>query len=161
MASLIFFAYEKILEDYESGKSTNLNRYLEILEYFTEHKYFNLRDAVVSSLEDFGISPELAQQPMKHLSGGQKRYVEMTRMMFSQADILLIDEPTNHMDYRGKRALHRLDEKHLASSCCRYSRQRRAQNVSKNYWVKDQKMHVFKGNYNDYIKQMPRKHSAR
>ncbi|MCA9373146.1 ABC-F family ATP-binding cassette domain-containing protein, partial [Candidatus Woesebacteria bacterium] len=148
-----FFAYEKILEDYESGKSTNLNRYLEILEYFTEHKYFNLRDAVVSSLEDFGISPELAQQPMKHLSGGQKRYVEMTRMMFSQADILLIDEPTNHMDYRGKERFIAW-MKSISQAVVVVTHDRDVlKNVSKIIELKDQKMHVFKGNYNDYIKQ--------
>lgn len=148
-----FFAYEEILEDYESGKSTNLNRYLEVLEYFTEHKYFNLRDAVFSRLEDFGISPELAQQPMKHLSGGQKRYVEMTRMMFSQADILLIDEPTNHMDYRGKERFIAW-MKSISQAVVVVTHDRDVlKNVSKIIELKDQKMHVFKGNYNDYIKQ--------
>ncbi len=148
-----YFEYQTFLEEYESGQNTNLNRYLEILEYFTEHKYFNLREAVISSLEDFGISAAMIHQPLKHLSGGQKRYVEMTRMMFSQADILLIDEPTNHMDYKGKeRFITWMRSIPQAVVVITHDRDV-LKNVTKIIELKDRKMHFFKGNYYNYIKQ--------
>ncbi len=37
-------------------------------------------------------------QPLGTLSGGQRRRVELTRILFSDADVLLLDEPTNHLD---------------------------------------------------------------
>ncbi|MDR0944720.1 MAG: ATP-binding cassette domain-containing protein [Bifidobacteriaceae bacterium] len=40
---------------------------------------------------------ELAQQ-ISTLSGGQRRRVELARVLFSGADVLLLDEPTNHLD---------------------------------------------------------------
>jgi ATPase subunit of ABC transporter with duplicated ATPase domains len=45
-----------------------------------------------------GIEERLLAQPLKTLSGGQRRRVELARIIFSGADILLLDEPTNHLD---------------------------------------------------------------
>ncbi|HEY0905444.1 MAG TPA: ABC-F family ATP-binding cassette domain-containing protein [Marmoricola sp.] len=45
-----------------------------------------------------GIEDRLLGQPLHTLSGGQRRRVELARIIFSGADILLLDEPTNHLD---------------------------------------------------------------
>ncbi len=37
-------------------------------------------------------------QPLRTLSGGQRRRVELSRILFSGAQTLLLDEPTNHLD---------------------------------------------------------------
>ena len=50
----------------------------------------------------FQISNEQAHLPSERALGWKKRYVELTRLMYSQSDLFLIDEPTNHMDYLGK-----------------------------------------------------------
>ena len=48
------------------------------------------------------MKEESILQPLKHLSGREKRFVELVRVMFSKSDLALIDEPTNHMDYIAK-----------------------------------------------------------
>ena len=45
-----------------------------------------------------GLDERILEQPLGTLSGGQRRRVELARILFSQADILLLDEPTNHLD---------------------------------------------------------------
>jgi ATPase subunit of ABC transporter with duplicated ATPase domains len=45
-----------------------------------------------------GIEERTLGQPLRTLSGGQRRRVELARILFGQADTLLLDEPTNHLD---------------------------------------------------------------
>ena len=45
-----------------------------------------------------GIADRLLDQPLGTLSGGQRRRVELARILFSGAEVLILDEPTNHLD---------------------------------------------------------------
>ncbi|MCP9946284.1 ATP-binding cassette domain-containing protein [Streptomyces somaliensis] len=45
-----------------------------------------------------GLPDRVLGQPLHTLSGGQRRRIELARILFSDADTLLLDEPTNHLD---------------------------------------------------------------
>jgi ATPase subunit of ABC transporter with duplicated ATPase domains len=73
-------------------------------------KYSNLEDrflalggyaaeaeaAVIAS--NLKLPDRILDQPLKTLSGGQRRRIELARILFSGADTMLLDEPTNHLD---------------------------------------------------------------
>ncbi|KAL3162625.1 hypothetical protein ABBQ38_008672 [Trebouxia sp. C0009 RCD-2024] len=56
-------------------------------------------------LGSFGIGGDLALQPMYTLSGGQKSRVAFAKVTFSKPHILLLDEPSNHLDLDAVNAL--------------------------------------------------------
>ena len=49
-----------------------------------------------------GLRLDRVDLPLSVLSGGERRRVELARVLFAGADLLLLDEPTNHLDSNAK-----------------------------------------------------------
>lgn len=49
-----------------------------------------------------GIKGDDLDQLVATMSGGQRRRVELARVLFAETDILILDEPTNHLDLDAK-----------------------------------------------------------
>jgi ATP-binding cassette subfamily F protein 3 len=145
--------YEKVLHDFEHGNHTDLDLYSRAHDYFTDNGYYYIKDLILQTLLDFQISAEKAQQPLVTLSGGEKRYVELARMMYSQSDLLLIDEPTNHMDYLGKEQFISWMQTVTESLLVITHDRDVLKYVDKIIELKDKKLSVFKGNYDHYLQQ--------
>lgn len=58
-----------------------------------------------SHLGSFGVTGNLALQPMYTLSGGQKSRVAFAKITFKKPHIILLDEPSNHLDLDAVEAL--------------------------------------------------------
>lgn len=56
-------------------------------------------EAEAATIADgLGLPTRVLDQPLRTLSGGQRRRIELARILFSDARTLLLDEPTNHLD---------------------------------------------------------------
>jgi ATPase subunit of ABC transporter with duplicated ATPase domains len=90
---------------------------------------------------------------MRTLSGGQKRLVEVVKVMHSGAQLALIDEPTNHMDYVAKKQfIDWMLEAPEAMLIITHDRDV-LKYVDRIVELKDGGCQSFKGNYDAYLKQ--------
>jgi len=71
---------------------------LSPLEYFHMHNPSMTMQDIRSHLGGFGLSGDLALRTMSALSGGQKSRVVFAMMAKKTPHILLLDEPSNHLD---------------------------------------------------------------
>ncbi|MFO7660782.1 MAG: ABC-F family ATP-binding cassette domain-containing protein [Candidatus Cloacimonadaceae bacterium] len=92
------------------------------------------------------------EKPVALLSGGQKRKVDLARVMLKKPDVLLLDEPTNHLDldtiewlqdylqsYPGAVLLITHDRYFLDAICNRVLE------------IEQQKIHIYDGGYSDFV----------
>lgn len=79
-----------------------------VLDNFREAYPDYLREEVRSALGGFLFSGEEVEKKMGQLSGGEKVRLALCKMLQTRPNLLILDEPTNHMDIVGKDALEKM-----------------------------------------------------
>lgn len=144
-----------IMDTYPAEMGDNMRKiheYSDALEKFDHLGYYTIEDEVLQILESFQLEHKAIAR-LDDLSGGQKRLVEVAKVMLSRAHIALVDEPTNHMDYAAKEKF--LQWMQTAKETILVITHDRdvLQKVDRIIELKDQKLLSFNGNYDAYLAQ--------
>lgn len=144
-----------ILDEYPLTMGDNMrliNEYSEALEQFDTLGYYTIENEVEKVLDSFQLGDRI-NSTLGELSGGQKRLIEVAKVMLSNTQLALIDEPTNHMDYVAKdKFLNWMASTQDAMVVISHDRDV-LEKVDRILEVKDQKILSYKGNYTDYLRQ--------
>ena len=86
----------------ENPDERNVARYINAEESFRTNGGYGAESEARAMAAGLGIPDERLDQPISTLSGGERRRVELARILFAGSDVLCLDEPTNHLDVDAK-----------------------------------------------------------
>ena len=147
---------KKIIDEYPLTMGDNMRKieeYTQALERFDQKGFYQVEEKIERELSNFQLDG-YGDRWISSLSGGQKRLVEIVKIMHSEAHLALIDEPTNHMDYVAKQQF--IDwmnsQPHQAMLIITHDRDVLEQ-VDRIVEIKDGQAVSYRGNYDAYLKQ--------
>ena len=147
---------KKIIDEYPLTMGDNMRKieeYTQALERFDQKGFYQVEEKIERELSNFQLDG-FGDRRISSLSGGQKRLVEIVKIMHSEAHLALIDEPTNHMDYVAKQQF--IDwmnsQPHQAMLIITHDRDVLGQ-VDRIVEIKDGQAVSYRGNYDAYLKQ--------
>ncbi|MEY3581580.1 MAG: hypothetical protein RLZ02_533 [Actinomycetota bacterium] len=86
----------------ESPSTQNIAKFSKAEDDFASKGGYAAESEARSIAAGLGLKPDRLNLPIHVLSGGERRRVELTRILFAGSDMLLLDEPTNHLDVDAK-----------------------------------------------------------
>jgi ATPase subunit of ABC transporter with duplicated ATPase domains len=82
----------------EDPSERNVERFTRAEEQYRAQGGYASEAEVRSIAAGLGLTADRLDLPLHVLSGGERRRVELARILFAGSDVLLLDEPTNHLD---------------------------------------------------------------
>ena len=144
-----------ILTTYPAAMGSDMRKieeYSQALERFGQKDFYRIEELVAEELKNFQMEG-FGERQLAALSGGQKRLVEVVKIMHAQADLALIDEPTNHMDYIAKKQfIDWMKNARQAMLIITHDRDVLAE-VDRIVELRDGASASYRGNYDDYLRQ--------
>ena len=128
-----------------------MERHAHAVERFQEKGGLNFDNRVRATLRGLGFTDDDFHLPLSALSGGQKKLVGLAKLLIEQPELLLLDEPDNHLDLNGKQFLEKLIADYpgavIIVSHDRYLLDIVAEEIAE---LEDGKLTLYVGNYSEY-----------
>jgi len=129
-----------------------LDKQAHLLDEYQSYGGDSYPERVRELLVGLGMAEEDLSKPLSVLSGGQKKLVGLARLLQVRPDVLLLDEPDNHLDLPGKIFLEKLIREYEGTvvivSHDRYLLDAVVTHIAD---LEDGKLTVFEGDYSSYV----------
>jgi ATP-binding cassette subfamily F protein 3 len=138
--------------EHERRLQDALDQQAHLLDEYQSYGGDSYPERVRDLLVGLGMAEGDLGKPMSVLSGGQKKLVGLARLLLVRPDILLLDEPDNHLDLPGKLYLEKLIREYEGTvvivSHDRYLLDAVVTHIAE---LEDGSLTVFKGDYSSFV----------
>jgi ATP-binding cassette, subfamily F, member 3 len=135
-----------------------LDEYGKAQERFEALGGYTLEHKVETVLHGLGFGPAWYDQELGTLSGGEKKLVNLARILIKMPDLLLLDEPDNHLDLEAKAWLEQYIQSYPGTVLIiSHDRRLLDRAVKKIFELEDGKISVYAGNYSYYFEERQRR----
>ena len=133
----------------EAGDHSNLQHLMEEMDRLQAWDYENRAKQVLTKLKIKNVN-----QPIKELSGGQKKRVALAAVLIEEPELMILDEPTNHLDLEMvewlEEYLARMSSSLLMVTHDRYFLDNVCNEIIE---IDDQRVYRYKGNYSYFLQK--------
>ncbi|CAI2574396.1 ABC-F family ATP-binding cassette domain-containing protein [Apilactobacillus kunkeei] len=128
--------------------------YDQLQAEFTAKNGFSYQAEIKAVLNGFGFGEEMYDHKISELSGGQQTQLAMAKLLLQKKDLLILDEPTNHIDVKTISWLEDyLKSYHGALLIISHDRFFMDKIVDQVYDLSQGRMTHYVGNYSSYVEQ--------
>jgi len=89
---------QELADTHAPDYAARFQRYTALSEAFELAGGYTFESQIASVLGGLGFTPADYDTPVIHLSGGQRTRLALARLLLTNPDLLLLDEPVNHLD---------------------------------------------------------------
>jgi len=154
-AAFLKIFYGEQYPEFAEGVSVYNKVYQTIVTNGGQLKLKEIKDAnalTKKSLNKIGLDQRLWQQEARSLSGGEKTKLQLTKVIVSDFDLLILDEPTNYLDIISREKMEEVLENFQGSmlfvSHDRYFTKRLANRI---WHLQNQRLKCYDGDYEYYL----------
>jgi ATPase subunit of ABC transporter with duplicated ATPase domains len=132
-----------------------IHEYTTLEERYRAAGGYEMEGQIARLADGLGLHQDLLFEDVSSLSGGQRRRVDLMRVLFQAPDTMVLDEPTNHLDLSAKRWL--IDELRSlpgALLVVSHDLQLLDEAITKVLYLADARLRQFKGTYSSFRSQL-------
>jgi ATP-binding cassette subfamily F protein 3 len=138
----------------EAERKRLTDRFDRLNELLRRHDAYNLDHQVEAVLQGLGFAAEDFDRPVNTFSGGQRHRLMLARLLLAAPDVLLLDEPSNHLDLAGTQWLEEyLSKQNEAMILVSHDRCFLDRVANRIFELHNRRLTSYVGNYSAYVRQ--------
>jgi ATPase subunit of ABC transporter with duplicated ATPase domains len=131
-----------------------IERFTSLEETFRERGGYEAESEVARLADGLGLAEQLLLEDLNSLSGGQRRRVDLMRVLYEQPETMVLDEPTNHLDKAAKGWLFdELEQFRGTVLVISHDLPLLDKSIDRVLALRDGQLREYKGNYTKFLQQ--------